>query len=218
MMLRGCRWLSSQARPPPPPPPPRRGVDKVKRSSKLDAGGGSAAVRRGKGSSVGGLVGVLGLVGVMIGVSKYLSYRESNQGVSNIYYNRRHEEEEEKVEELPPIKYEDSARAFIEELAKKGDNQASQVFQATEVDTTGGDSFDEKEFEATFRLDVTREGLLRTLKMMLNGKRKQEQMEIKRINALPLSRRPFGYEEQLRYLRQEKQELKDQIKALEKRK
>mmetsp|Transcript_6628 Transcript_6628/g.11583 ORF Transcript_6628/g.11583 Transcript_6628/m.11583 type:complete len:276 (-) Transcript_6628:320-1147(-) len=113
----------------------------------------------------------------------------------------------------------DSSRDFLAELAAKGDADASKILDdgaakkddEKENGTEGGDDFSSSE---GFRVDISRQGLIRTLKMMLDMKRKQEGEEIARIRKLPIDQRPYGYEESLRQLREEKAEIKVHLKAL----
>ncbi|GBG25372.1 Hypothetical Protein FCC1311_015902 [Hondaea fermentalgiana] len=116
-----------------------------------------------------------------------------------------------------------SSRLFLQELASKGDEQASKILDTEQDNADGsggadGNAGDGPAFGSDeFRLDVSREGLIRTFTMMLDMKRLQESQEIERIRKLPISRRPLDYEESLRQFRQEKAELKERLKALQKR-
>lgn len=116
------------------------------------------------------------------------------------------------VAELPVEVASGSAREFLAELGEQGDNLALRVVDAGDQSNAAVSAAAEEPEE--FRLDVSKDGLSRTLGAVLETKRIFEAREIARIRRIPVWQRPAGHEEELRTLRKEKAEIKRLLKDL----
>lgn len=104
-----------------------------------------------------------------------------------------------------------SARAYLEKEAQRGrDESVISVLNAAK--TADGAKAEHIPGPGKFRLDVSRQGLAKTLRFMLDTKRMEEKAL---IDSVRRGHRPRGYEERLREMRQEKAELKTLIRSLE---
>jgi hypothetical protein len=121
-------------------------------------------------------------------------------------------------ETAPPVT--NHAREYLEQAAAKGDATAQQVLAATARDEAAGDAsgkFDEAAFEASFRLDLSSDGLLATLNMMLQAKRREERMLRQMLARRSVLLPDQQLLDDLAAVAREKGEIKARIKALQRR-
>jgi len=195
--------------PPPPPPPPRKRRPRPPSSSNANVPTGKRGDAPATRKTSSSLVLRAAFVAAALGVGwKAFEWktgsRKDDDEINGFSSVSRDEQEASDAKKVTT----NLSRMYLEDLAREGDEMASRVIQPAGEEGEGISS-------EPFRLDVSREGLVRTLKMMLEMKRKQEKQEIARIRKIPLERRSRGYEESLIGLRSDKKELKDRIKALE---